>query len=473
MANLSDLYTNYNYVAYFGILSFLIYHLARGHNKLAITLFLFAFFFKGFSTNVIASLEIWKAGSIALLLFIYLTKRKIRVSNTLTLTVIAIMAIYLVNILILQFRGYGDSQRAVSVYSDFLHNEGRAITQAFYYAIVFGAFCAPFILVKKNTDVFAARSALLHSILLMCILAWLQFAAYQFAGLNIFPINRAGDFDYNSNLLYSDGLQQIFRVNSIAGEPKHLGLAISVGIAILLASRQSRPSGEKHFHLKLLIMLVTLYVTYSTTGYVTALVAVLAALIYQKKTSTLLVSGTILAVIFSASLTALDQSYLASGLSQLQRAGLEVQDLAIFSALIDNPIHSLFGFGIGNIHHYAVGYLPSDFPLFKETPFKANNGLIYIISDFGIIGLTVFSLLYFKSIKSLKSIQQGLISRDEKSAIQFLVIFCTSIYFIFMFRYTELIAVCLGLMLAIIQLNKRSRPRISFRPFPQFKQIAQ
>lgn len=450
METLGILYTEYNYVGYFAILAFITYNLARGRRKLAITSFLFIYFFKGFSTDFISSLEVWKAASAALLVFIYLNKEKIQVGNAAPGITFAVIAMYFGNSLILQFPGHGSS---ISTYSGFLYNEGRLITQLFYYAIVFGVFCAPFLLLKKNTDIFLLRGALLYSILLLCTLGWLQFATYQLAGANIFPINRAGDFDYHSNMLYSEGLQNVFRVNSIAGEPKHLGLAISVGLAILLASRQSNPSGENYFYLKLLLLLTTLYVTYSTTGYVTALVAVVTAIAFLERTGKLLAGAAVLAVISAGSLIALDQSYLGPALSRLQRAGLETQDQAIVSALIENPVHSLFGFGIGNIHHYAVSHLPVDFPLFKTTPFKPNNGLLYVISDFGVLGLMAFSTLYFRSLRRLGHIKSRLSAQSERAALDFLGALSCAVFCIFMFRYTELVFFTLGAMIAVIKLN--------------------
>ena len=70
-------------------------------------------------------------------------------------------------------------------------------------------------------------------------------------------------------------------------------------------------------------------------------------------------------------------------------------------------MNSITGLGLGNIHYYSVKYIPENFPLFKDTPYKANSGILFMISDYGIIGFITIILLilnvFEKNKKLLKS----------------------------------------------------------------------
>jgi hypothetical protein len=74
---------------------------------------------------------------------------------------------------------------------------------------------------------------------------------------------------------------------------------------------------------------------------------------------------------------------------QLSKTELEVQDESVIRALIENPGLFLTGTGLGNIHLFAVDYLPVNFPLFRDQGYKANSGLFFVVGDSGLIGLLI------------------------------------------------------------------------------------
>ena len=105
--------------------------------------------------------------------------------------------------------------------------------------------------------------------------------------------------------------------------------------------------------------------------------------------------------------------------------------------MIEYPYLTLFGSGLGNIHHFAVSYLPSDFPLFKDAPYKANSGLLYIIGDIGMVGLMLFLSAQIYPYKVLSGIRKtNDHSKIKEAEISILLLYVTLIAF--MLRYTEL-----------------------------------
>ena len=133
---------------------------------------------------------------------------------------------------------------------------------------------------------------------------------------------------------------------------------------------------------------------------------------------------------------------------QFSKASMEVQDDAIFKYLFEeNIFHSIIGTGLGNIHYYAVDYLPINFPLFRDTPFKANTGFMYMVSEYGIVGMLILYittiLLILKNLYYTRILK--IVYPEEIIIIQLTVVFSI----VFLFRYYEFFFLLLGVMIAM------------------------
>jgi hypothetical protein len=188
--------------------------------------------------------------------------------------------------------------------------------------------------------------------------------------------------------------------------------------------------------------------TYSTTGYVWYGVAmILIAILYGFK-----LSRNIIGLLVAASITMVVMHYSTSGepapyiIKTINKVGLEVQDEAVFDFLKQEPYYAITGLGLGNVHFYAINYLPPGFPLFRDTPFKGNSGFFLLLGDIGFIGifmLFIFIIGLISSNKKLSNSLNGTLLINDKILIHFTIIASA----MFLLRYFEFFFVILGMML--------------------------
>lgn len=319
-------------------------------------------------------------------------------------------------------------------------NEGRIIPQLVFFFITTNLIFVFANIINSSSDIKTIISLLIKCCCLLSVVGLFQYVYVVILGAsNPFPIQSKDVLGHSG---YIGGT--VFRINSIAGEPKHLGVAMALGMSLILLGFFNNIKFVKHSIFWFSSFALALFLTFSTTGYVLALIGIFIALLLNnvfdfKKIIALSVCTMFVAYsILSASDTVQDVA-----LAQSSKAGFEVQDQAVMSSLLDEPLNLFIGPGIGNIHHYAVQYFPPEFPLFRNTPFKGNTGLAYLLGDFGVVGFLFFyaSLILLMlrnlSFKNRKS--------EENVAIQFTIILSV----IFIFRYTELLFVFIGISIAI------------------------
>ena len=199
-----------------------------------------------------------------------------------------------------------------------------------------------------------------------------------------------------------------------------------------------------------------LFFTYSTTGYAWVAI-VLIVLVFIRGVfhwrSILLMIGIVI-IVFVSSVNISDENASVFN-KQVARTGIEIQDETIKSYFLDEPIHAILGTGLGNIHHYAVKYFPVEFPLFRDTPYKANSGLLFMLADFGLVGILLlylaFGLLIRKNLSLLKLVQI-----EQKKEVKIIIYLSLIFSILFLSRYNELFFIFFGVMLRVNYLMKKS-----------------
>jgi len=277
---------------------------------------------------------------------------------------------------------------------------------------------------------------LLRTIILIAVVAAygaiLQSLILHFVGINIFPIIGSDDTVRSAFIL-----DRTFRANSFVGEPKHLGLLMSIGLISFFLTRlfRIRTGGLFNIH-KPLVMIVALLLSLSTTGiFITAGgIGVLAVIFFRWLRSTDLAAVGLLAVILTGQVIGSGGDYATSLERQLSKTEFEVQDESVKQALLASPGLLFTGTGLGNIHLIAVDYLPANFPLFRDQGYKANSGLYFVMGDSGLVGLLLLLSGPLFCMQSYARMSPYLPPNQRKEALSALALIVVS-SFSFMLRH--------------------------------------
>lgn len=307
----------------------------------------------------------------------------------------------------------------------------RALTQTIYFLFIVGIYGLGLLAGRYLTFIELLRII----ILIAAITAYgaiVQTLIMLFTGINIFPI--IGSDDTISSAYIMD---QTFRANSFAGEPKHLGLLMSMGLISYFAMRLLRIPTEGRFAaIKPLVMAIALMLSLSTTGIIVTAVGIgfLAATFFrQLRIADVAVAGG-LALALLTQVIGSDVGYAAALEGQINRAGFEVQDESVMQALFANPGLILTGTGLGNIHLIAVDYLPPDFPLFRDDGYKANSGLFFVMGDSGLMGLLLLLAIPLFGMRSYVRMHRQFTPSQSNEALLALAIIVVSLIS-FLLRY--------------------------------------
>lgn len=280
----------------------------------------------------------------------------------------------------------------------------RFTTQIMYFILLIGIFGF-----GVRAGNFLTTFGLLKVIIVIATLASygaiFQVIVFNMSGIDLFPII-GSDESIRSSFI----LDKTFRATSFVGEPKHLGLLMSMGLIVFFLTRLFRVNVGNRFSFHMpLAMFTALILSLSSTGIAVAVagVGVLAVVHFRRlrvADITILVS---MAIILMAQVFLSGEFfYLLEG--QINKSDFEIQDQSVKDALISNIEFLTTGTGLGNIHLLAVDFLPNDFPLFRERGYKANSGLFYVLGDSGLIGLVLLLVGPFLSLRMYASTKKSL-----------------------------------------------------------------
>tara|TARA_R110002049_G_scaffold232379_1_gene404952 strand:- start:730 stop:1509 length:780 start_codon:yes stop_codon:yes gene_type:complete len=229
----------------------------------------------------------------------------------------------------------------------------------------------------------------------------------------------------------------VFRATSFAGEPKHLGLIMAFGLTCHFLMRLFRiPMGRQFAFRSSAAMVAALVLSLSATGiFLTALTIGFLALIFFRllRYSDYAIAGFVLAISVTQILGS-DGIFSSTLQAQASKTEFEVQDQSVSRALSENPEFLVFGSGLGNIHLFAVEHLPSNFPLFRESGYKANSGLFYVLGDSGLIGLLFLTIGPFLALNGYLVVRNKLpLAYRREAAITLAFIFASLLSFLLRF----------------------------------------
>lgn len=302
--------------------------------------------------------------------------------------------------------------------------ELRAFSQLLMFLLTVSPVIAVVRIAEVPLDILGMAKAYLLSLLLLAIVGLVQIVVWYATGSNPIPVGwvmsllgaesdlRGGAYEFN-------GIE-IFRMNSLGGEPKNLGGALVLGMLMLQTLLSTaKVAATRKLVLFWLFLAASAIATMATTAFLlwllgTAAIAVARALSrvhYEVRIG----SGIQIAASLTFAFLMLGAIALAAGLplydlimdrtvvrlSESESGIFEDFDFAIRQFLIDNPISLIAGVGLGNVHLYADEYLP---PIVAEyaasTVFTAKAQYLRFISEIGIVGFSLFSLWSLQLIKT-------------------------------------------------------------------------
>lgn len=440
---ISELYlASINYIVIFTVFIGIYYIFNKP--RYALYIIIFSFPLKNFYIFIGTSFEIWKLLSLAFLLFkmpIWIGSFKYRFKPFMiwfgvffgyVISITFVNYLMLLNININEMAG------------GWFKNEGRMIPQLVLFILTINLFFIPYYVLRNNNEIIKAIKVLLWSICLLSFFGVIQLFTVKLLGTNPFPIKGIGGVSHTAYIMNS-----VFRINSLAGEPKHMALAMVVGISILLLGRINKARIIKYDLIFLFLFMFNLFYTFSTTGYVLFLVSIFIIFLIKGLFNyrvimigiVLLISSVVLAS-YSSKLTT-DTMH-----KQFSKADFEIQDRTIRDYFLDKPIHGLMGTGLGNIHHYAVKYFPVSFPLFRDTPYKANSGILFTIADYGLIGLIILCVMIMGIFKRSRNLLAVRVKNSVSKEINLIRHLSYILLAIFLFRYYELFFLIVGIVLS-------------------------
>ncbi len=309
----------------------------------------------------------------------------------------------------------------------------RMATQTFYLLLLVGIFWFG-VTVGRFMSI---RDFLRAIVILAAITAYfaiIQVLVFSLFGVNLFPIIGS------DNILRSAFiLDTTFRATSFAGEPKHLGMLMSIGLSAFFLTRIFRISvGRYSLHIPI-SMITALLLSLSTTGLYLSIVSVgtLALIFLSRLRKIDLALFAVVVVLGLTDLVGFSGSFESSLAQQLSKFNFEVQDESVMLALLENPAFAFLGTGLGNIHLFAVEYLPANFPLFRTGGYKANSGFLFILGDSGIVGLALLLLAPACALSAYLK-ERGAYDRDARREGMITLALLGVALLSFMLRYSEL-----------------------------------
>lgn len=269
----------------------------------------------------------------------------------------------------------------------------------------------------RGDDLAACGRIYVVSGLVLAVIGWVQIAIWYATGSN--PIQVAaistalgGSEQYNRQGVFDFAQIAIYRMNSLAGEPRQLGTALVLAMLIIQAHALTalRPRTPRLLGVWL-FLLASAAATYSTSAValwlVGSLVQLPAAWLFRVPVRRSVGSMGGAALLVVAGLGLAIAAGEARGIPVIdlisQRTieridtdgAVEDFDLAILSYLEANPGSAVTGVGIGDAHLFAGPYLDPLFAVYAEaTVFTAKTGYLRLISEVGLIGFALFLAWY-------------------------------------------------------------------------------
>lgn len=295
--------------------------------------------------------------------------------------------------------------------------QARAVIQILLYVFALAPTVLVPLLLTGAADVARAFRIYLASLTVLALIGWLQVAVWYGTGTNPLPVGAVnialgGSLAYLREGQFVFDSLNIYRMNSLAGEPRNLATALILGLLALqaLALALPRPPGWR-LGLLWLFLLASTLLTFSTSGAVGWVAGTAALLPAMWLTGTRVArrGTTIVAAVLAIVVPLAGAVVVAEGagvpvvnllaertLERLENNGaVEDFDVAIARWLAADPAAIVTGVGLGNVHLYASRFLDPIVALYAEGQvFTGKTSIIRITSELGAIGLALFLAWY-------------------------------------------------------------------------------
>jgi len=298
----------------------------------------------------------------------------------------------------------------------FFRSEGRFISQIFLWIIWLSVIPLVYRYIKSSKDIYRYIKVYVHAILLLVVLGWIQFAAYNTLGFDIFPLDFSDAGDARSGI-WTYGGEQIFRMSSLGGEPKDFAVSSIVGFFIIHISNRNKIFYTNFDTLLKYIVLFTAFATLSTSGFV--MFAILLPIYYLQllllgqlklefNLKTIIVSALLVG---SISFFIVEKSDFISAVYEERLAGRDIvredYDAPIQTLFTKEPQYFIFGMGLGNVHHLSYQYIPpEDSYYMANNIFSAKSGYLKMFSEVGVVGFLLFLYMNYRVINSIYRINK-------------------------------------------------------------------
>lgn len=331
-------------------------------------------------------------------------------------------------------------------------------------------------LLRTEADVERMFRIFIISMAALSVLGWVQIALWYGAGFNPLPVGIVSKWLGGAAWQIREGqfgVEQlnIYRMNSLAGEPRDLGYRVALAMLFIqgMALTTVRTPGIG-IALLWLFFLITLALTFSTSGAIiwVAGSAVLLPACWlfrvpiRRRGRSILTAIVALLLPVVLAVAAIE----ASGFPVLdvlaertiERLGsdgaVEDFDLAILGYLERHPEAAIGGTGLGNAHLFAMPYLDPLYAIYAEgTVFIAKTGYLRLISEVGLIGTAVFLLWYLMLVLKVR---EGLARHPRSAPAIPAAAAALAAYFAYSNIIAEFYTFC-GVMVALASITAREQ----------------
>lgn len=358
-------------------------------------------------------------------------------------------------------------------------SEFRAVFQILmFWLTVSPVFLVPAI-IRNIEDLLKIGYLYLVSLFVLSTVGWFQLIIWIMTGSDPTPIGffsslLTGIEEHRSGLMYFKD-SAIYRMSSLAGEPKDLASALVVGLFMMQVGL--RPNGYKGVCLWIYFF-SALIATFSTLGFVMWFVASVVQLFLITKRNlqssdiirikpgmialSVLIIPIMAGLVFytdpGENLTGVIEQRTVSRAQESEHGLMEEYNVAVYEFLKEKPWVAITGVGLGNIHLYAYPYLPPETLYYTgDAVFVAKSPVLRWVSEIGIITLIILIIWSFVSLRRAKFIL--LTSKKTRNLADRLTMFFPLIMLIWFMGYaTSQFFLTLGVLMTIPVIHYNSKP---------------
>jgi hypothetical protein len=323
----------------------------------------------------------------------------------------------------------------------FQNGWGRVITQTMKLGIMIG-FLATILGRREDFNPLLAIKALIYSSVTLAVLGIIQFFVFYGTGVDIFPVGLFMDEELaRSAVLISDSTEYL-RVTAFAGEPKGLGVASAIALLLLFYYGPSLGFRRGRRWLMQFVCLVALVLTASASGAFILLIAGSMAMAFKFHRKPIggqaagwlslgILWGTTVLFLMVASADATGvryYDYTGTNLLDavygrlLTRVELLDSDQLIMESFLLEPLHLIFGYGMGLQHHYIQDLIPREqWYYLGGNIAPAKSGVTEWVGNAGLLGGSLVMLFLARLVpvwRQADQIAETTAERRQRAATQ-------------------------------------------------------